>query len=135
MPVRNDSFFERFDRDAEVRPPSGRLFGLALALPFAIAGFRHPWAIAVCAVLILTAAVCPELLDPVSAVWTRALRPVRQASTVLAMALLFFLVVTPVGVLHRLLVRDPLRLRFDRDRASYWLPREPVLPQTMLNQF
>jgi hypothetical protein len=143
MPKPKDSFFERFDRDDDVRPPSGRVFALALSLPFALAGFARLlhhgqirwWAVDVSAAFLLAAAVFPKLLDPVSAAWTKALQPVRLVFNVVAMALLFFLVVTPVGWLRRLSVRDPLSLRFQPDAASYWKERQPSPPERMVNQF
>jgi len=45
------------------------------------------------------------------------------------MAILFYLVVTPVGLMRRMLGRDPLELSFDGHRASYWTPREPPGPE------
>lgn len=41
-----------------------------------------------------------------------------------AMAVVFFGVLTPVALVMRLSGRDPLRRRFDRDAASYWLARD-----------
>ncbi len=37
-----------------------------------------------------------------------------------ALAAIYFLVVTPIGLALRLARRDPLRLRPDRARASFW---------------
>ena len=42
--------------------------------------------------------------------------------TVLAMV--FYLVLTPIGLLMRLVGYDPMSRRFDKDAASYWVPRE-----------
>jgi ABC-type uncharacterized transport system permease subunit len=52
------------------------------------------------------------------------------------MAALFFLVFTPMGLLLRLLGKDPLRLRRSAD-ATYWIERKPPgpPPETMANQF
>jgi hypothetical protein len=41
----------------------------------------------------------------------------------LAMGVLFFAVLTPLGLLLRLAGRDLLRLRFDRRAPSYWIAR------------
>jgi hypothetical protein len=41
------------------------------------------------------------------------------------MAILFFAVVTPVGVVMRLTGRDRLRLRFEPAGPSYWVLRDP----------
>jgi hypothetical protein len=38
-------------------------------------------------------------------------------------AVLFYAVFTPIGLVMRLIGRDPLGLRLERDTASYWLPR------------
>jgi hypothetical protein len=44
---------------------------------------------------------------------------------VIAMAILFFAIVTPVGVVMRLTGRNRLRLRFEPAEPSYWVPRPP----------
>ena len=43
----------------------------------------------------------------------------------LIMAFLFYIVITPVGLLFRLLGRDPLKRRFDPQAESYWEPHVP----------
>jgi hypothetical protein len=39
------------------------------------------------------------------------------------MALIFYLVVTPLGVIMRLTGRDPMERRFDPKAKTYWKPR------------
>jgi hypothetical protein len=53
------------------------------------------------------------------------------------MGFMFFIVVTPIGLLLRMLKKDILRLRIDRQAPSYWIPREPPgpAPESMKNQF
>jgi hypothetical protein len=53
------------------------------------------------------------------------------------MGLLFYLTVTPTGLLMRLFRKDPLRLRFDPEAKSYWIERQPPgpAPETMRHQF
>jgi hypothetical protein len=141
--VSRTAAFEQFDRAQEIRPPSGRLFGIALSMPFTLAGAAPVlrggpvrwWALAVSAALLFTALARPAALDRVAAVWTRLLRPVHAGVTIVAMGLLFFLVVTPAGWLRRALVRDPLRLRFDPQARTYWQERQPSDSKGMVNQF
>lgn len=54
-----------------------------------------------------------------------------------AMFLLFYGLVLPVGLIARILGRDPLRLKLDSKRGSYWIPRVPPgpAPNTWNNQF
>lgn len=55
----------------------------------------------------------------------------------LTMAVVFFLILTPVAVLLRALGKDPLRLTRNPHAASYWLPRDPPgpSPSSLKNQF
>ena len=43
-------------------------------------------------------------------------------------ALLFYAVVTPLGLLMRLTAKDPLRLGLDERAESYWIARRPPGP-------
>ena len=53
------------------------------------------------------------------------------------LAILFFVVLTPVGFLLRLVGRDALRLKRDPMAASYWIPRrlQRQAPNSMHRQF
>lgn len=42
------------------------------------------------------------------------------------LAAVYYLVLTPVGLVMRLLGHDPMGRRFDREAATYWIEREPV---------
>lgn len=70
-------------------------------------------------------------------VWTQlGLLLGRVVSPVVA-GLLFFLVVTPLGLLFRALGKDPLSLARNPGVNSYWINRHPPGPQpnSMLDQF
>lgn len=49
--------------------------------------------------------------------------PFLKIVTPLIMGLLFFAVLTPIGMVLRLVGKDPLRLCFDRAESSYWIAR------------
>ena len=53
------------------------------------------------------------------------------------MGAIFYLAITPFGVVMRLIGKDPLRRGFDRKAESYWIDRTPPgpSPQSMSNQF
>jgi hypothetical protein len=53
------------------------------------------------------------------------------------LAILFYAVVTPMGVIMRALGKDPLRLKREASDPSYWITREPPGPQpdSMSDQF
>jgi hypothetical protein len=45
--------------------------------------------------------------------------------------------IVPIGLILRATGKDPLRLKFDRDAKSYWIPRDPPgpAPDSMPHQF
>ena len=51
-----------------------------------------------------------------------------QAVARVFLALLFFLVLTPAGLMTRMLGKDPLRLSRARGRTSYWTASKPTSP-------
>jgi hypothetical protein len=55
----------------------------------------------------------------------------------IVLGFLFYAVITPTGMIIRRAGRDPLRLQWDANAASYWIERRPPgpAPETMSNQF
>ena len=49
--------------------------------------------------------------------------PIRWIVSQIALALLFYLVFTPLGLYFRLKGRDPLDRQFDPDKDSYWIKK------------
>lgn len=140
------SFHEEYRREEDGKRPSERSFGLTLGIPvLLVAGLmlwrqRLVWAVALVAVgalPVLLALAAPALLRPLNRLWTRVGLLLHAIVTPLVMALLFYLTVTPVGLVMRLLGKDPARLKFDRAAATYWIARQPPgpPPETMRRQF
>ncbi len=55
--------------------------------------------------------------------WMTALYPVGWTVSFLLLATVYFVILTPVGLLMRTLGRRPLSLEFDGSVKSYWTPR------------
>lgn len=66
----------------------------------------------------------PRLRRPLYRGWMRATRPLGALISYLTLAVIFYLVITPVALVLRLAGRDALALRFDRRLPSYWSARE-----------
>lgn len=54
--------------------------------------------------------------------WMAATVPVGVGIQVLLLCVFFYVVLTPVALVMRLMGRDPLRRRFDEAASSYWIP-------------
>jgi hypothetical protein len=51
--------------------------------------------------------------------------PIGWLVSFILLAAFYFLLLTPLGLLFRLIGRDPLRRKFDSTADSYWLTRKP----------
>ena len=128
---------------------SDRGFGLLFAALFALAG-AVVWVgrdeqngrfvatlFAASGLLLLVALLAPGVLAPLNRAWFRLGLLMSRVVNPLVLTVLFYAVVTPTGLLLRLLGKDPLRLRRDPRAATYWIDRRPPGPQpaSMKNQF
>jgi hypothetical protein len=136
---------EDFKREHSIEGGSERAFGLVFASflviiacwPLIAGGPVRAWAIALAAAFLAIAILRPALLRPFNRLWIRFGLLLHRVVNPIVLGVLFFLVVTPTGILMRALGKDSLRLRFDRASGSYWIERRPAgpAPETMRNQF
>ncbi len=108
----------------------GRKFGLTVGLAFLglaalVVFWRHREAVgAVLALvggaLVLGALLVPARLGPVQRAWMGLARGISRVTTPVFMGVVFFVVVTPIGLVLRLVGRRPLVHR--ETKASFWLP-------------
>lgn len=129
----------------ERRGSSDRAFGIVFAVVFAVIGLRpvlaggaiRPWSVALAAVFLAVALLRPRLLAPLNRAWTWLGLLLHHVVNPIVMGVIFYGVVTPIGLLLRMSGKDPLRLRLDRDAATYWIERRPPgpAPGTMRRQF
>ena len=130
---------------SQLQSSSDRSFGFVFAAVFLIvalypllhAGGIRIWAAIVSGLFLLLAALVPTILAPANRAWTKFGLLLHNIVSPLALGILFFLVVTPPGLLMRLFGKDPLRLRFDPAATSYWIKRDPPGPaaDSLNNQF
>ncbi|MCB2099762.1 MAG: hypothetical protein KDE22_02750 [Rhodobacterales bacterium] len=136
---------EDLHRHDDVKVGSERAFGLVFAAVFTIIALvplikgADPrwWSLAVAAVFGVLAFVAPKVLRPLNLVWFKFGLLLHKIVSPLIMGLLFFVTVTPMALLLRLLGKDPLHRSFDPKADSYWIRRDPPgpAPETMKNQF
>jgi hypothetical protein len=67
-----------------------------------------------------TAWVRPRWLRPVFVGWMIAAAPIGMIFGELSMLLIYFGVFLPIGILFRLLRRDTLQLKMNRNQETYW---------------
>ena len=125
------------------RRPPDRNFGFVFAAAFLLAGLwplRHGqsarlWFLGLSAALLLTALLRPSFLAIPNLIWTRCGVLMGKIVNPIVLGILFFLVITPVALILRLMRKDLLLLSFDRDAETYWIPRSHGESSAMVDQF
>jgi Saxitoxin biosynthesis operon protein SxtJ len=137
---------EDFSRSADLEGASDRSFGIAMAAFFALIAILPAlhgppssirwWATALAAVFLAFALLWSEFLRPLNRLWQKLGLFLSKIASPVVLLLVFFAVVTPVGLLMRALGKDPLRLRRNAS-PTYWVTRQPPGPEpvSMENQF
>jgi hypothetical protein len=72
----------------------------------------------------------PRLLKPIEFVWMKLAFILGYIMTRIILTIVFYLAVTPVGLLRQLFSKDPLDMKIDKDAASYWKPVDPKGPKS-----
>jgi hypothetical protein len=130
---------------APVTIGSERSFGIVFAVLFTIIGLWplkdggdvRLWALALAVAFVTAALLAPRMLKPLNFVWFKFGMLLHHIVTPVVMGLLFFVTVTPVGLLMRATGKDPMRMKRDPATRSYWIDRAPPgpAPESMKNQF
>ena len=109
-----------------------RRFGFVVAGAFGTLGAvslwrgrpAAPYLAGIAAALFAAAVIAPAWLRPIERVWMVVGERLAMISTRVILTVTFFLVITPLAVIRRLTGDDPLALRFDPAKESYWTPVE-----------
>ena len=90
------------------------------------------WSVVLSLVLLIITIIKPNLFTFLNKFWIKLGILLGKIISPIVMGLVFFFVVTPVGILVRVLKKDVMGLK--REASSYWINREYKV-QTMKKQF
>lgn len=80
--------------------------------------------------------VAPKVLKPVYYGWMALALTLGFVMTRVLLTIFFFLVLTPVGLVFRLIGRDALHRKLDREASSYWIEKEyPITDRSRYEKF
>ena len=125
----------------DIKIDSNRSFGIVFFAVFLIIATYplingdelRPWSLIISIVFLFLGLVNSKILNPLNKLWFKFGIFLGKIISPLIMAIIFFLVVTPIGLLMRLLNKDLLKLKFNSN-SSYWIEKnEPK--SKMKNQF
>ena len=85
-------------------------------------------------VLLLVTFVMPKTLTTPNYIWFKFGMAIGSITSPIVMALVYFITVLPTGLIMRLLGRDLLNQKLDKNAKSYWIVRQESVG-SMRNQF
>ena len=122
--------------------PSNRNFGLVFFVFFLIIGLwpllgtneiRY-WSIFFSIIFFLLGITNSKLLNPLNKIWFNFGILLGKMISPLIMGIIFFLVVTPIGLIMRVFGKDILSLKHNKKNKSYWIEKNGPKSK-MKNQF
>ncbi len=115
-------------------PRDLRKFGLTVGAVFLLLGtwflYRHkpagPYLLTPGVVLMVLGTVAPRSLKPIYLGWMAMAFTLGLIVSTVLLTLFFYFVVTPTGLIARLMGKDFLSLKLDRQAQSYWIKKTPT---------
>ena len=120
---------------------SNRSFGILFSILFALIAFwpiinGNPlrlWLIPVSVIFLVLGLLNSKLLNPLNVVWVKFGELLGRIIAPIVMALIYFIIITPIGLFMRLSRKDLLNLKFSKAN-TYWIKREKKI-SSMKKQF
>ena len=121
---------------------SNRSFGIVFFIVFLLIAlyplineenFRL-WSLVISLIFLVLGLINSQILTPLNKLWFKFGILLGKIVSPIIMGIIFFLVVTPIGLLMRLFGKDVLNLKLNKKESTYWI--EKVGPKSkMKNQF
>ena len=110
------------------------LFFLIIAIyPLLESGGIRFWSFILSLIFLILGLINSEFLTPLNQLWFKVGLLLGKLISPIVMGLVFFIVVTPTGLIMKLLKKDILKLRKNSSK-TYWVER-PKIKSEMKNQF
>ncbi len=124
-----------------VKLPTNKNFGIVFGIVFLIIGLWplfyeneiRIWSIIISIIFIGLGFLNSKILTPLNKLWMKFGLILGSIVSPIIMGVIFFLVVTPIGIFMKILGKDLLNLKFNNNR-TYWMKKSDIKSK-MKNQF
>mgnify|MGYP001472931226 CR=1 FL=1 len=125
----------------KIKLPTNRNFGIVFFVVFLIIAIWpilnendiRLWSLIISLIFLILGIANSKLLTPLNKIWFKFGILLGKIVSPLVMGIIFFFVVTPIGILMRILKKDLLNLKFNK-KTTYWIEKND-LKSKMKNQF
>ena len=126
--------------NSRIKISSNRSFGLVFFVVFLIVALwplksgedLRLWSLTLSIIFLILGVLNSKLLIPLNKLWFKFGMFLGAIISPIIMGIVFFSVVTPTGIIMRLMGKDLLKLK--RKKNTYWIDREDI-KSSMKNQF
>ncbi len=91
------------------------------------------WLIGTSTVFLVLTLIKSKLLDVLNDLWIKFGELLGKIIAPIVMSIVFFLIVTPIGLILKIVKKDLLKLKFNNDK-SYWIEKSKTI-ESMDKQF
>ena len=126
----------------EVKLGSNRSFGIVFFIVFVLIaiypiinqGELRIWSLIISLFFLVLGLFNSKILTPLNKLWFKFGLFLGKIISPIIMGIIFFVVVTPIGLIMRLLGKDILNLKLNKKENSYWIKKDGPKSK-MKNQF
>jgi|TARA_B110000259_G_scaffold59076_1_gene69868 hypothetical protein len=127
--------------NSEIKLSSNRSFGIVFFILFLIislfpilkSGEIKTWSLVVAFIFLILGLLNSKILNPLNKLWFKFGLFLGKIISPIIMLMIFFFVVTPIGLIMRLFKKDILSLKYN-NKKSYWIDNNGPKSK-MKNQF
>ena len=109
------------------------IFLLVAFWPLIHSEFIRLWALGIASIFLVLGITNSKILTPVKKSWIKLGEILGKIIAPIVMGFIYFIIITPIGLLMRLVGKDVLNLKFNKN-DSYWIKRSKNI-NTMKRQF
>tara|TARA_Y100000590_G_scaffold191726_1_gene218077 strand:+ start:570 stop:965 length:396 start_codon:yes stop_codon:yes gene_type:complete len=127
---------------SKIKIGSNRNFGLVFFFVFLIVAMwpllngeaPRIWSLIIAIIFLILGLINSKILTPLKILWFKFGLFLGGIVSPVVMGIVFFFVITPIGLFMRLIGKDLLNSKLDNNKKSYWIIRDKV-KSSMKQQF
>ena len=128
--------------ESKIKMSSNRNFGLVFFIVFLILGFWpiingeeiKIWLVIISLIFLVLGMMQSKLLTPLNKLWFKFGMILGAIVAPVVMGAVFFLVVTPIGIVMRTMGKDFINKKYNKKKETYWITRRTSIG-SMKRQF
>ncbi len=129
-------------KQKEIKTGSNKSFGIVFFVIFIIIALWpllkdeniRVWSLVVSIIFLTLGLLNSKILTPLNKLWMRLGILLGAIVSPIVMGVVYFGVITPIGLIMKLFGKDVLNLKLDKNKPTYWLKKDEIKSK-MKNQF